>query len=321
MHIIERVRQAALAMQRYSWEQGVLAQAFLESGQEQAALLMALEGANRQSADGRCAQIGYQDAATDPCAIGEALIWACRKTGDPMLIRAMERLLQWALQDAPRDAQGVVYHLCSKKEFWVDSMYMLPPFLAKAGHYRQALLQIDGYWAALFDAEKGLLSHRYDAEKRVFLRKDPWAVGNGWACAGMARVRGLLSDEYHREKEALADKIRCILDHALPLQRPDGMFHDVLDAPDTFPELNGGQMFAYTIYRGVREGYLDAAYLPYADKTWARARQGVDAYGLVRPVCGMPDFDHPGVAAEGQAFFLLMCHARQQLKEGKSHAF
>ena len=80
-------------------------------------------------------------------------------------------------------------------------------------------------------------------------------------------------------------------------------------------------MFAYTIYRGVREGYLDAAYLPYADKTWARAQRGVDAYGLVRPVCGMPDFDHPGVAAEGQAFFLLMCHARQQLKEGKSHAF
>ncbi len=36
----------------------------------------------------------------------------------------------------------------------------------------------------------------------------------------------------------------------------------------------------------------------------------VDDYGLVRNVCGMPSFDHPGVAPEGQAFYILMEAAR-----------
>jgi hypothetical protein len=36
------------------------------------------------------------------------------------------------------------------------------------------------------------------------------------------------------------------------------------------------------------------------------ARAKVDQYGFVQGVCGAPGFDHAGVAAEGQAFFLMM---------------
>jgi hypothetical protein len=38
----------------------------------------------------------------------------------------------------------------------------------------------------------------------------------------------------------------------------------------------------------------------------AAARAKVDQFGFVQGVCGAPDFDHAGVAAEGQAFFLMM---------------
>jgi hypothetical protein len=37
--------------------------------------------------------------------------------------------------------------------------------------------------------------------------------------------------------------------------------------------------------------------------------------GLVRGVCGSPEFDHPGTATEGQAFFLLMEAAYRDLKK------
>ena len=67
-----RVKTALLAMQRYNWEQGVAAQAFLEAGDHDIAVAMAAEGANRQAADGRCCHIGDSTAVTDPCAIGEA---------------------------------------------------------------------------------------------------------------------------------------------------------------------------------------------------------------------------------------------------------
>jgi hypothetical protein len=43
----------------------------------------------------------------------------------------------------------------------------------------------------------------------------------------------------------------------------------------------------------------------------AAARAKVDQYGVVQGVCGAPTFDHAGVAAEGQAFFLMMEVARR----------
>ena len=305
-------------MQRYSWEQGVVAQAFLECGDTETAILLAVEGANRQDELGRCAQIGWQSAATDPCAIGEALLHACEATGDPALIQAKDRLLQWALKDAPRNRDGVVYHLGDKPEIWVDSMYMLPPFLARAGYYGEALLQLNGYWQVLFDREKQLLSHQWDDGKKAFIRKDVWGVGNGWAAAGMARVRALLPNGYEAQKRQIAEQVAFLLNAALRWQRPDGMFHDVLDRPETFSEINCGQMFAYTIYRGVHEGWLDGGLIEAAEKIRGAAHRSVDQYGLVRNVCGMPTFDKPGVAPEGQAFFLLMEAARARWARGPS---
>ena len=47
-------------------------------------------------------------------------------------------------------------------------------------------------------------------------------------------------------------------------------------------------------------------YLAAADRMRTAARAKVDAYGFVQGVCGTPKFNRAGVAAEGQAFFLMM---------------
>lgn len=306
MYDFTKVKRAALSMQRYSWEQGVLAQAFLENGDEDTALFMAVEGANRQLSDGRCAHIGNPGAVTDPCAIGEALLFACEKTKDPDLLHAKDKLLNWALLDAPRTPDGIVYHVDYAPEIWVDSFYMLPPFLARAGYYNDALKQINGYWDALFQQDKRLLSHQRNMETGVFVRKDAWGVGNGWAMAGMARVIDLLPDAYAKEKQDLITKVITLLDAAIPFQMENGMFHDVLDDPSTFPEVNFSQMLAYTVFRGIKSGWLSPPYLPIAERCRNAAISQVDDYGLVRNVCGMPHFDRPFVAPEGQAFHILM---------------
>ena len=303
---LEKVKLAALSMQRHNWEQGVLAQAFLEAGDTDTALLLAVEGANRQNEEGRCCHIADSTASTDPCAVGEALIFACERTNDPFLIETKNNLLSWALQKAPRNQDGIVYHFSNGTEFWVDSMYMLPPFLARAGYYDEALKQLDGYWNALFIPEKGLLAHRWDDAQKQFIRKDVWGVGNGWACAGMARVRAMLPEGYEVQKKQLEERICLLLTSALQYQHEDGMFRDVLDDPSSFPEINCGQMFAYTIFRGASEGWLDKAFLEPAERIRNAAYACVDQYGLVRNVCGMPTFDHSFVAPEGQAFFILM---------------
>ena len=316
--ILQRVKLATLAMQRHDWEQGVVAQAFLESGDEETACLMAVEGANRQGADGRCCQRNPSQSATDPCAIGEALIRACEISGDASLIQARDHLLDWALRGAPRNGEGVVYHFCDRKEFWVDSLYMLPPFLARAGHYEEAVKQLDGWWRALFNADKGLLSHRWDDGAKRFVRRDYWGVGNGWALAGMVRVAAPLPESMASRRETLVKRVQTVLSAAKACQRGDGAFHDVLDDPSSFVEINFGQMFAYTIYRCVARGWLDEGWLDAAESARAAAYRSVDAFGVVRNVCGAPHFDRPGVAPEGQAFFILMEAARSDLR-GEKH--
>ena len=304
--VVEKVKRAALSMQRYNWEQGVLAQAFLESGEKETAILLAVEAAHRQDELGRCAAIGPAFSATDPCAVGEALIHACEQTGDPSLLRARDRLLHWALVDAPRNPGGIVYHLLDAPQFWVDSFYMLPPFLARAGCFSEAMRQIDGYWNALFDPAGGLLSHQWDDGRKQFLRKAAWGVGNGWAAAGMARVIALLPPGMDDARKKLIARTNGLIRRVLSLQRPDGMFHDVLDDPSTFPEINCGQMIAYTIYRGVQEGWLGWDLIPAAERIRSVAESQVDRFGFVQNVCGAPTFDRPGMAPEGQAFFILM---------------
>jgi rhamnogalacturonyl hydrolase YesR len=97
-----------------------------------------------------------------------------------------------------------------------------------------------------------------------------------------------------------------LLDGALACRRADGLFHDVLDDPATFVETNAAQMFSYTIYRGVAQGWLDRSYIDSADSMRTAVYQKVDRFGLVQGVCGAPNFNRSGTATEGQAFFLLM---------------
>ncbi len=306
MNTVEKAKLALLCMQRYSWEQGVTMQAFLEQGDTDTVIALAKEAAYRRSADGRTAVMGGNDAVTDPCSTGEALLFAYQETKDAAIGEACDGLLHWALERAPRNSQGTVYHLVDKPQFWVDSMYMLPPYLAAAGHPEEAVRQIKGYWQALYHPDKKLMSHMWDDAKKEFARKAFWGVGNGWAMAGLARVIDLLPAEMADEKQELTEMARTLLDSVLSYVRKDGLFHDVIDDSTTFVETNLSQMTAYTIYRGIRSGWLPATRKAEADWLRKAVYGKVDRYGLVQGVCGAPEFNRPGVAPEGQAFFLLM---------------
>lgn len=314
MNKLEKVKKAMLAMQRYSWEQGVAAQAMLEAGETEWTILLAREAVHRDKADGRVAIMGDSSTVTDPCVNGVAIGLAAKETGDVVFVEAYKKLMDWALNTAPRNAEGIVYHLDTKPEFWVDSFYMLPPLLADAGYFDEAMKQINGYWQALFNTEAGLLSHMWDDGKKVFTRKDFWGVGNGWAMAGMARVIDLLPEFRQADKQLLVQRIETLLQNSMRFQRPDALFHDILDNPESFVETNFPQMLAYTVYRGVASGWLTRRWLAEADKIRTAVQEKVDQYGYVQGVCGAPDFARSGSAVEGQSFYILMEVAADKIK-------
>ncbi|MGE5797977.1 MAG: glycosyl hydrolase, partial [Ignavibacteria bacterium] len=65
--------------------------------------------------------------------------------------------------------------------------------------------------------------------------------------------------------------------------------------------------------KGIKGGWIGGRYKENADKMRVAAHKKVDELGLVQGVCGSPEFDHPGTAAEGQAFFILMETAYNKL--------
>lgn len=294
-------------MQRHSWEQGTAMQAFLEAGDMDTVIAMAFEAVYRSAEDGRTAVIGVNDAITDPCSVGEALVRVCELTQDPLLQKGLDGLLTWALKLAPRNKDGILYHLSSTREFWADSFYMLPPFLAAAGYPEEAMKQWNGYWNTLFDPQANLLCHMWNDETQSYTRDAHWGTGSGWTLAAIVRMLRLLKeDTMAAHRESLIQRGLLLLDGVLNHLRPDGYFHDVADDPDSFLETNLSQMTAYTIYSGMADGWLPETYETSADLMRNAAQQKMNAYGFVRDVCGAPTFDKPGYSPEGQAFYILM---------------
>jgi unsaturated rhamnogalacturonyl hydrolase len=303
---IDRVKMATLGMQRYDWEQGVVAQAFFEMGELDLAISLA-RGAILRQEKGRFSVLKGNGPISDCSSIGEVVLFAAKQTGDQIFQKGADEMLNVIKTTNHKTSDGIIYHTQEpQKGLWSDFTYMLPPFLAASGDYQEAIKQIEGYRKYLYHEKDKLYSHMWDDEKKQFTREDFWGVGNGWSAAGMVRVIGMLPDSMLDEKKKLIGYVRDVIDGCLKYLRNDGLFHNVVNRPDTFPEVNLSQMLCYSIFRGVASGYLDSSYLKPTVIMRKAANDRVDKLGYVHDVCGVPNFDRPYFAPEGQAFYLLM---------------
>jgi rhamnogalacturonyl hydrolase YesR len=307
--LVAKARNAALAIQRHSWEQGVLATAFWEEGDDTLVVQMAKASLIYKSKNGVAAASG--GAPVDPLMAGEALWRAAQITGDPELKKAVSNALDFALKTAPRAADGTVYH--TGETIWSDSFHTTPPFLACAGQFDEANRQIEGHRKRLWNPQAKLMAHIWDERTGRFEDPSFWGGGQGWAAAALTRVIRALPADRPADKAKLAGYLKELVDGCLAHQRDSGLFNNVVDDPGSFEETNLAQMLAYSIYESVRGGWLPSGYLKAADRMRAAARAKVDSDGFVRGVCGAPQFNQPGISAEGQAFFLMMEAAANKL--------
>ena len=310
---IERVLVAAIGMQRFDWEQGTIAQALLEMGEFDLVVSFARAAIMRQ-VEGRFSVIKGNMPITDCASIGEAVLFSGRLTGDPIFNKGAEAMLEVIKNTEHKNEEGIIYHTQEPAKYIMsDAFYMLPPFLAAAGQFDEALKQIEGYRKYLFNKKERLYSHIWDGPNKKFIREDFWGVGNGWTAAGLTRVIKHLPDNRTEDKKRLIDYVKEVVDSCLNYICEDGLFHNVINKPESFTEVNLSQMMSYTIYRGVAAGYLESTYLAKAEKMRKAASEHVDHLGYVQDVCGVPNFDRPYVAPEGQAFYLLMESAAKDL--------
>lgn len=312
---MKRVLIATIGMQRFNWEQGTVAQALLEMGEYDLLISFARAAIMRQ-VEGRFSVIAGNNPINDCSSVGEAVLYAGKITGDPIFEKGANEMLDVIKNTNHKNSEGIIYHTQEPTRYIMsDAFYMLPPFLAAAGEFDEALKQIEGFRRCLYNIHDQLYSHIWDDPGKKFVREDYWGVGNGWTAAGLTRVIKLLPDTRSEDKKRLIVYVREVIEGCLKYLREDGLFHNVINKPATFVEVNLSQMISYTIFRGVDAGYLDSQDLEKAERMRKAANDHVDKLGYVQNVCGIPDFDRSYVAPEGQAFYLLMETAAKDLSK------
>jgi rhamnogalacturonyl hydrolase YesR len=174
--------------------------------------------------------------------------------------------------------------LTSETRFWIDDMYMITAVEVQA--YRatgdtkyidRAALEMVPYLDKL-QQPNGLFYHAPDVPFY-------WGRGNGWVAAGMTELlRSLPKD--HPRRARILEGYRKMMKSLLEFQGKDGMWRQLIDHPEAWPETSGTGMFTFAMVTGVKNGWLDAkTYGPAARQAWLALIGYIDQHADVTSVC------------------------------------
>ena len=112
-----------------------------------------------------------------------------------------------------------------------------------------------------------------------------WGRGNGWMAAGMSELlRSLPQDNPNRPR--IMEGYRTMMASLLEHQREDGMWRQLIDNPDSWPETSCSAMFTFALITGVKNGWLDEErYGSAARKGWLAVVRYIDENADVHEVC------------------------------------
>lgn len=200
------------------------------------------------------------------------------------IIHRQERLPDGTFWRPAMTAQGKAWPLGT---IWADDLYMSGAFLVRwaaytgdARHLTDAARQVINMAARLQDSD-GVWFHGYSVPLR---QHSPfkWGRANGWALVTTAEVLSALP-ENHPERAALLDIFRRHVAGMKQYQPASGVWPNLVDRGDAFPETSCSLMFAYAIARGVNRGWLPATDLAAARKAFAGvAANYVTPQGVLR---------------------------------------
>jgi len=174
---------------------------------------------------------------------------------------------------------------------WLDDLYMGVPALAQMGrltgdtrYYDEAVKQILQFSGRMFVKEKGLFMHGW-VQEMDFHPALHWGRANGWAILTMAEVLDVLPED-HPGRAKVLELYRAHVRGLAACQSADGLWHQLLDRPDTYLETSASAIFVYAITHGINQGWLGAAaHGPMAMLGWNAVARRVNAQGQVEGTC------------------------------------
>jgi rhamnogalacturonyl hydrolase YesR/beta-xylosidase/lysophospholipase L1-like esterase len=272
----------------------------------QGLVLLAIQQLANRTGDERYAQYvkAYYDRMIDPDGTihaykldeysldrvnaGKELFQLYAKTHDEKYRKAIETLRQ-QFRGQPRTSDGGFWH---KKRYphqiWLDGLYMGAPWLAQYAKvfndpaaFDEVIEQFVLMEKHARDEKSGLLYHGWD-ESRTQKWADPntgrspafWGRAMGWYAMGLVETLDYVPPDHPRRGQLIA-VLERLADAIVKVQDPkSGVWWNVLDQPNrerNYLESSASAMFAFTLLKASRLGYIDARY----DAIGRRAYEGI----------------------------------------------
>ena len=179
---------------------------------------------------------------------------------------------------------------------WADDLFMSVPFLLSmygrtgAGSWlNDARRQVINFNRHLFDQRAGLMYHNWYSDSAG--GEGPgsshgvafWGRANGWAL--MAEVELLDRIVPMREGDSALVLFRRHVAGIARYQDSTGLWHQLLDKPDSYLETSASAMFTYAIAHAVRQKYLAPSWLAVARKGWRGVMSRIRPHGQIDGTC------------------------------------
>lgn len=195
---------------------------------------------------------------------------------------------QWGPPEGPRvkEESHVFYRMGHtwQTRLWIDDMFMITAVQAQA--YRatgdakyidRAAREMVMYLDSL-QRPNGLFYHAPDVP---FF----WGRGNGWMAAGTAELLRSLPQN-NSDRAHIMEGYKKMMETLLKYQAADGMWRQLIDDPESWPETSSTGMFTFAMITGVKNGWLDKeVYGAAARKGWLALITYIEPNGDIREVC------------------------------------
>lgn len=200
----------------------------------------------------------------------------------------------WIMKEFPRTREGGFQHITSDtlndQELWDDTLFMTVLFLANMGRITDNKVYTDEaeyqfllHIKYLADRKTGLWYHGWTFHGDHNFAAALWGRGNCWVTSAIPEfleivpkegsVRKYLTETWLRQVEAL-----------LSYQEDNGMWHTLVDDPDSYVEASATCGFSYGILKGINMGLLDRSYAEQALKAIPEILRLTDQDGILHQV-------------------------------------
>ncbi len=248
------------------------------------------------------------------------------ETGDERWRPLIADWAEWVMHGLPRTEEGGFQHITTHEpnpgQLWDDTLFMTVLFLYRAGvalarpEWREeAKYQFLLHIKYLHAPENGLWYHGWTFEGRHHFGRAFWARGNSWfTCGAVDFIEWLEEDDAVRRLILRTWQEQCLA--LCRVQHKGGLWHTLLNHPDSYLETSASAAIAYGLLKGVRLSLLPESCREHAERALAGVLAQVDGDGTVlgvsygTPVGNTEDFYRtipiqPTAYGQGLTFLML----------------